>query len=61
MSIVMCKKTSSKMNIPIFNDLMPILVFAGILMVIWAILSWIADRNARTRKRRGNEDSDPGS
>ena len=47
-----------KMNTPIFKDLMPILVFAGILMVIWAILSWIADRNARTRKRRGREDSD---
>jgi hypothetical protein len=46
------------MNTPIFKDLMPILVFAGILMVIWAILSWIADRNARTRKRRGREDSD---
>jgi hypothetical protein len=46
------------MNIPIIKDLMPILVFAGILMVIWAILSWIADRNARARKRRSQEDSD---
>ena len=60
MSIVMCKKTSSKMNIPIFNDLMPILVFAAILMAIWAILSWIAERNARTRKHRRDEDSDSG-
>jgi hypothetical protein len=46
------------MNMPVINDLMPILVFAGILMIIWAILSWIADRNARTRKRRGQKDGD---
>jgi hypothetical protein len=48
------------MNIPVFNDLMPILVFAGILLSIWAVLSWISQRNAQSRKRRRDEDIDEG-
>jgi hypothetical protein len=46
------------MNTPILNDLMPLFVLAGILLAIWAILSWISQRNARTRKRRGEMDGD---
>jgi len=49
------------MDTPILKDLMPILVFAGILLAIWAVLSWISERNAGARKRCGQEDSEDGS
>jgi hypothetical protein len=44
---------------PELDALMPLLVLLGIVMSIWAVLSWIAQRNARTRKRRlDQEDGD---
>jgi hypothetical protein len=42
----------------VFKDLMPIFVFGGILAAIWAVLSWISQRNSQARKRRGMEDGD---
>jgi len=40
---------------PALDALMPLLVFGGIVLVIFAILSWIAQRNARTRRRPRDE------
>jgi hypothetical protein len=42
---------------PGFDALMPLFVLGGIFMAIWAALSWISQRNARTHKR-GRDDVD---